>query len=401
MIYTYTLYEILLFSSLLLFTSILMSKPSTNYGIPSLLVFLGVGMLFGNGGKYDFYFDAPYFAEAVGGISLAFILFSGGTNTKWIYIKGILPEGLTLATLGVLLSVIAMALCVHWITEFDLLTSFLIGSIVSSTDAAAVFSIMKTKQLTLKEGITRTLELESGANDPMAYFLTISITKLIVDKETTYFELLPDFFLQMAVGAIIGFMMGKLLVWLLNIIHFDIKGLHPVFIISIVLITYSLTNLLSGSSFLAVYISGIIVGNGDFEEKTENINFFEGLSWLMQVTMFLILGLQVFPDKMFNLIGLGLLCSFILIFIARPLSVWICLSFFKATWRKKVFVSWVGLKGATPIIFALYPGILHIKHSDEIFNVVFFIVITSVLLQGSSLGYVAKKLNLIKHEIKQ
>ena len=377
-----------------------MSKPSTNYGIPSLLVFLGVGMLFGNGGDYDFYFDAPDFAEAVGGISLAFILFSGGTNTKWIYIKGILPEGLTLATLGVLLSVVVTGICVHTFTNFDFLSSILIGSIISSTDAAAVFSIMKTKQLTLKEGITRTLELESGANDPMAYFLTISITKIIVDKDTTYIALLPDFFLQMAVGGLIGFVMGKLLVWLLNIVHFDIKGLHPVFIISIVMIIYSLTNMLSGSSFLAVYISGIIVGNSEFEEKSENINFFEGLSWLMQVTMFLILGLQVFPDKMLDVIGLGLLCSFILIFIARPISVWICLSFFGASWRKKLFVSWVGLKGATPIIFALYPGILHISHSDEIFNVVFFIVITSVLLQGSSLGLVAKKLNLIKHEIK-
>ncbi|BDD09597.1 K+/H+ antiporter [Fulvitalea axinellae] len=396
----YTLNNVLLIGSLMLFFSILISKPSINYGIPALIVFLGVGMMFGNGGKYDFYFDSPKISEAIGNFSLAFILFAGGLDTKWIYIRSVLKEGLTLATLGVLLTVVVGGFCIHFITGFDLLRSFLLGAVVSSTDAAAVFSIMKTKKLILKEGITRTLELESGANDPMAYFLTAGITSIILQNEASpnFLELIPSFFLQMTLGSLMGYFMGKASLWVLNNVSLDIKGLYPVLIISLITATFSITALIGGSSFLAVYIMGIMLGNHDFEEKSDNIHFFEGVSWLMQAIMFLILGLQVFPDQMIKVTGPGLLTALALIFIARPVSVIISLLFFKASWRKMLFVSWVGLKGATPIIFAIYPAIHGIEDSENLFNIVFFVVITSVLLQGSTIDAVAHWLNLVKTE---
>ncbi|BDD04217.1 potassium/proton antiporter [Aureibacter tunicatorum] len=391
----YNLTEILFVSSLLLLISILISKPSTNYGIPSLLVFLGIGMLFGNGGKYDFYFNAPKFSEALGGVALSFILFSGGLETRWTYIKNILPEGISLATIGVFLSVFIAGSLIHITTHFTFIESLLIGSIISSTDSAAVFSIMKTGKFRLKENITKTLELESGCNDPMAYFLTISFSKMIMNGSNNFLILFPTFLIQMSMGFIIGILFGKLSLYILKNINLANKGLYPVLMISLVTLAFSSANFVQGSGFLAVYIMGIIIGNGDFSEKYDIIHFFQGVSWFMQITMFLVLGLQVFPNQMLPFLGKGLLIAGISLFIARPLSVFSVYALSKASWRKKTFISWVGLKGATPIVFAIYPAILGLKNADDIFNIVFFVVLASVLIQGSTINLLANKLKLI------
>ena len=387
--------NILLVGSLLLLICILLSKPSTNYGIPSLLIFLGIGMAFGNGGPYDFYFNAPKITESLGSLSLVFILFSGGMGTKWTYIRKVLYEGLSLATFGVLITMIVIGIFIHAISPMPLLHSLLLGAIVSSTDAAAVFSIINTQKITLKQRISRTLELESGANDPMVFFLTAGITALILHPAQSPWLLVPSFFLQMTLGAGMGFLFGRFSVFILRHVKLDIKGLYPVLIISLVLLCYSLTQVIYGSGFLAVYITGMVIGNQEFEQKTENVHFFQGISWLMQVSMFLILGLQVFPEQMIKIADTGLLISFMLIFIARPVSVALVLAFFRAGWRKILLVSWVGLKGATPIIFAIYPAIHGVKESEQIFNIVFFVVLSSAVLQGTSIKRVASWLSLL------
>lgn len=386
--------NILLTGSILLLTSILAGKTSKHFGVPTLILFLVIGILAGSEGIGGIHFDDPQLTQFIGVVALNFILFSGGLDTNWQSIKPVLWRGIALSTICVCLTATAVGLFVHFIWGFTLAEGLLLGSIVSATDAAAVFSILRSKAIGLKANLGPVLELESGSNDPMAYFLTVSLTAVVVNQDMDPAQLIPLFFKEFLLGAGIGYLMGKASAWLINRIKLDTDGLYPVLVLGLVIFTYSFTHFVGGNGFLATYLSAIILGNSDFIHKKSITRFYEGQAWLMQIVLFLTLGLLVFPSQIFPVIGMGLLISTFLIFVARPLGVFSSLAFFKTNTRSKLFVSWVGLRGAVPIVFATYPLIAGIEKAGLIFNLAFFISITSVLLQGTTLAWVAKKLHL-------
>jgi len=393
---TLTSENILLIGSILLLLSILASKTTGKLGVPVLIIFLVIGMLAGSDGIGGIHFDDPNLTQSLGVIALTFILFSGGLETKWESVKPVLWQGVTLSTLGVLLTAVSLGLFISYISDFTLTEGLLIGAIVSSTDAAAVFSILRSKSIGLKGNLRPLLELESGSNDPMAYFLTIGITSILVHKDTSFTSLIPLFFQQMVIGAIAGFLLGKAMAWILNKINLDYDGLYPVLTLAMIFFTYSITTFLNGNGFLAVYLSAIILGNQNFIHKKSIMRFYDGQAWLMQIVMFLTLGPLVFPKQVLPFIGTGLIIALFLMFVARPLAVFICLLPFKVNNRERLLISWVGLRGAVPIVFATYPLIQGVEKSGMIFNIVFFIVLTSVTLQGTTIPFVAKLLYLFK-----
>lgn len=274
----------------------------------------------------------------------------------------------------------------------------LLGSIVSSTDAAAVFSILRSKSLALKTNLRPLLELESGSNDPMAYVLTIAFLTLVINQDLSFASIIPLFLQQMILGGIAGFAFGKLSKYIINKIKLDFEGLYPVLAIAMMFITFSATDSLGGNGFLAIYICAVYLGNQDLIHKKTILKMFDGLAWLMQIVLFLTLGLLVFPSQVFPYMGIGLLISVFLILVARPLSVFISLIFFKMKLRRRFYISWVGLRGAVPIVFATYPLLAGIEKAHPIFNIVFFISVTSVLIQGTTLSLVAKWLRVAMPE---
>lgn len=390
----FTFQEILLGCSILLLFAILASKASGKTGLPLLLFFLSVGMLAGSDGIGGIYFDNYKAAESLGSISLALIIFSGGLDTKWESIKPILWRGISLSTLGVLITALTVGVFVSWVTDFTLLEGLLLGSIVSSTDAAAVFSILRTKNIGLKRNLRPTLEFESGSNDPMAYFLTVGMTGLVMNADSSIVSLIPSFFIQMFVGSAGGYFMGKASLWIINHIKLENDGLYSVLTLALAILTFAGTNFVNGNGFLAVYIAGIVLGNNSFIHKKSLIRFYDGIAWLMQILLFITLGLLVFPKQILPVMGIGLLISFFLIFVARPISVFISLLFFRMSVREKTYISWVGLRGAVPIVFATYPLLSGVERAETIFHIVFLIVLTSVILQGTTLGVVANWLHL-------
>ena len=393
---TFTPENILLIGSILLLASIFTSRTSERFGVPTLVLFIGIGMLAGSEGIGGINFYDPKLAQLLGVIALNFILFSGGLDTKFESIKPVLWRGISLSTIGVLFTAATIGIFVHLVTDFTLLEGLLLGSIVSSTDAAAVFSILRSKNIGLKGYIRPTLELESGSNDPFAYVLTISLTALIISGDQPGWSLLLHFVQEMVFGGAAGFLLGKLVLYALNKIPLHIEGMYPVFLMAFVFFTFSFTDVIGGNGFLAVYIAGLVLGNNNFIHKKSIIRFYDGQAWLMQIIMFLSLGLLVFPSHILPVMGLGILISLMLIFVARPIGVFISLSFFKRIHvREKLFISWVGLRGAVPIVFAIYPLIANVEKSHIIFNLVFFISTISVMLQGTTLPIVAKWLRVI------
>tara|TARA_R110002049_G_scaffold9962_1_gene49624 strand:+ start:3715 stop:5178 length:1464 start_codon:yes stop_codon:yes gene_type:complete len=389
-----TIENILLVGSLLLLTSIIAGKTSYKFGVPTLLLFLAIGMLAGSEGIGGILFDDPKMTQFIGIISLNFILFSGGLDTNWNSIKPVLKEGIALSTLGVLLTALSIGCFVWFITDFTIYESMLLGSIVSSTDAAAVFSILRSKNLALKTNLRPTLELESGSNDPMAYVLTLAFLTLVVNQNQGIYSIIPLFLQQMVFGCIAGFLFGKLSKLIINKIKLDFEGLYPVLVIALMFITFSATDFIGGNGFLAIYICAVYLGNQDLIHKKTIIKMYDGLAWLMQIVLFLTLGLLVFPSQIIPVAGIGLLVSVFLIIISRPLGVFISLMFFKMKLRRRFYISWVGLRGAVPIVFATYPLIAGIEKANMIFNIVFFISVTSILIQGTTLSLFAKWLNV-------
>ena len=394
----YSFDQILLLLSVLLLLSIFVSKVSTRYGIPTLLLFLGIGMLAGSDGLGGVYFNDSKLTQDLGVIALAYILFSGGIDTNWSKVKQVFLSGLSLSTLGVFFTTISIGIFAHLVFHFSLLEGILIGAIVSSTDAAAVFSILRSQKVKLKGQIRETIELESGSNDPMSVFLTIAFIRLIKEPDSGVFDLFILFIKQMLIGGIFGVIIGKLSVFIINHIRLQFEGLYPVLTISIVIFCYSFTNYFQGSGFLAVYLCGIVLGEKDFIHKKSILKWHDGLSWLMQITMFLVLGLLVFPKQLIDVIGFGILLSLFLILIARPFSVFISLFFSKFDFKDKAFISWVGLRGAVPIILATFPKEAGILKADIIFNIVFFVVITSILIQSSLLSFFGSFLKVNENE---
>src|SRR5690606_21927098 len=329
--------------------------------------------LAGSDGICGFLFRDPSIAQFIGIVSLNFILFSGGLDTNWTSVRPILREGIVLSTVGVFLTALSLGTFVWLITDFTIYESMLLGSIVSSTDAAAVFSILRSKSLALTTNLRPTLELESGSNDPMAYVLTIAFLTLVVNQDQDLVSIIPMFLQQMILGGMAGFAFGRLSKEIINKIKLDFEGLYPVLVIALMFITFSATDFVGGNGFLAIYICAVYLGNQDLIHKRTILKMFDGLAWLMQIVLFLTLGLLVFPSQILPYIGIGLLTSLFLIVIARPVSVFLSLMFFKMKLRRRFYISWVGLRGAVPIVFATYPLLAGIEKAEMIFNIVFFI----------------------------
>ena len=386
--------NVLLIGSVLLLISIIAGKTSYKFGVPTLILFLLVGVLAGSEGIGQINFNDPQLAQFIGIVSLNFILFSGGLDTSWKSIKPVVWQGVSLSTLGVLLTAVSVGFFVSFITDFTIYEGLLLGAIVSSTDAAAVFSILRAKNLGLKTNLRPTLELESGSNDPMAYFLTIAFLGLVINQDLSIYSIIPLFLKQILIGGALGFGFGKLSKHVINRIRLDFEGLYPVLAIALMFITFSFTNFVGGNGFLAVYLCAVYLGNHNIIHKKTIMKMFDGLAWLMQIVLFLTLGLLVFPSQVLPVVGIGMFVSVFLIFIARPLSVFISLMFFKMKMRRRWYISWVGLRGAVPIVFATYPLLAGIEKANMIFNIVFFVSLSSVLVQGTTLSIVAKWLHV-------
>jgi cell volume regulation protein A len=386
--------NILLIVSVLLLVSIVAGKTIKRLGVPTLILFLVVGILAGSEGIGGIHFDNPVITQFIGIVALNFILFSGGMDTDLQTIRPVMWRGIALSTIGVLLTALSVGLFMHYVFDFTIAEGMLLGAVISATDAAAVFSILRSKGLGLKGYLRPVLELESGSNDPMAYFLTISLTSIVATGSNNYVELIPLFLREFLLGGLLGLVMGKLSVKLVNHIKLGTEGLYPVLTLALAMFTYSFTHFIGGNGFLAIYLSALILGNSRLIHRRSLIKFYDGQAWLMQIILFLTLGLQVFPSRILPLIGPGLLISGFLILVARPIGVFASLAFFKSNLRSKLFLSWVGLRGGVPIVFATYPLLAGISKADLIFNLVFFISVTSVLLQGTTLSYVAKKLRV-------
>jgi cell volume regulation protein A len=386
--------DLLFAAGLLLLLSTIISKVSDRFGIPALLVFLLLGMLAGSEGIGGIYFNNAFAARSLGVVALFFILFAGGFDTSLKEIRHVLVPGIILSTVGVVLTTLVVAFAaVAWL-KFSWLESLLLGAIVSSTDAAAVFSVLRSNKASLRGKLQPLIELESGSNDPIAVFLTVSIIHLIKYTPSSPLSLFPSFVLDISLGLFVGWLFGQGIIIIINRVKLAYEGLYPALLFSLIFLTYTSANQIGGNGFLAVYLAGIISGNANLIHKKTLKNFLGGFAWLMQIVMFLALGLLVFPTHIIPVIGIGLLISIILMFVARPLSVWICLSMAKFNWREKAMISWVGLRGAVPIILATFPLLAGIPKAEMIFNMVFFIVLTSIVFQGTSVPFVAHLLKV-------
>lgn len=393
--------NMLLIGSVLLIISIVVGKTGYRFGVPALLLFLLVGMFFGSDGL-GLQFNNTHQAQAIGMVALSVILFSGGMDTKVADIKPIMSAGVVLSTAGVLLTALFTGLFI-WIISgmsftnisFPLTTSLLLAATMSSTDSASVFAILRSQKMNLKHNLRPMLELESGSNDPMAYMLTIVLIQIILSGSMNAGEIAGNLAVQFLVGGAGGYILGKLTVLFLNKINIDNQSLYAILLLGCVFFTFTITDRLHGNGYLAVYIAGMVVGNKKIVFRKEIATFMDGMSWLFQIIMFLTLGLLVNPHEMLNVALVAILIGVFLILIGRPLSVFLCLlPFRKINFKSKLFVSWVGLRGAVPIIFATYPVVAGVEGSNSIFNIVFFITIVSLVVQGTSISFFARLLHL-------
>lgn len=406
--------NILLVSSILLIAGVLIGKSSYRTGLPLLLIFLFVGMLFGTDGL-GVHFSDMHTAQFVGMIALCVILFSGGLSTSFKAIRPVIGPGLTLATLGVLITALLTGLFIFWLSgaewtniHFSLISSLLLASTMSSTDSASVFGILGGHNIRLRENLRPMLELESGSNDPMAYMLTILLISCsTADGSPDAWSVIFQLILQFGVGTGLGVVLGWICV---RISEFYMKigkkkgedsgqatAMISIILIAFVFLTFTLTTLCQGNGYLAVYLVGIIIGNSKIPLKASVTKFMNGITWLAQIVVFIMLGLLVNPHEMLVVAPVSILIGAFMIIVGRPVGVFMCLApFRKITNKARMFVSWVGLRGAVPIIFATYPVIADVPGASQIFNIVFFVTILSLIVQGTSIITAAKKLNLVE-----
>lgn len=384
--------------SILIVIGILLHHPSRTLGIPSLFIFMGVGLSLGNG-EFNFVYDNLERTAWIGGLALNVIVFVGGLNTSTDKIKVAYKEGGVLASFGVIFTTIIFASILFLLLDFNFITCLLFAAIVSSTDAAAVFSILESKKLKLKEETDTILEFESATNDPVAMLMVIVLTEMALSstQSVSVSSLSLSLFTQIAVAIVVGFAIGKLAVTLLNRISLSEYGLIPVFVLaSFIIATYG-ADIVGGNILLASYIAGVVIGNGIKRGQQVNLHFFNSLSWLAQALMFIVLGLQIFPQTLMTVFWVSIIPALLLIFVARPLAVQLCyLPFVKASWKKRLFISMIGLKGATPIVFALIPAAAGVPGAIDIVHMVFFFVLFSIFIQGGAIAPLANKLGLEK-----
>ncbi|MEL7680386.1 potassium/proton antiporter [Citromicrobium bathyomarinum] len=385
----------LLVLGILLLATVFAGSLSSRFGLPALIGFLCLGMLAGVDGPGGIAFDDYLLTQGVGIACLIFILFSGGIDTDWRDVRRVATPALVLATGGVLISAGIMALAANLLLGFSPYQGFLLGAIVASTDAAAVFAILRSTGLDLHGDVPALIEVESGSNDPMAIFLVGAALMFITVPDFSPITLVPQFLLQMVLGAAVGFGAGYLLPEILKRSQYRHGGLAFVISIAAALIAYGLASVLGGNGFLAAYVAGLTAGNRTYRASTIVSTFQDGLAWLAQVVMFLTLGLLITPSNLTGVIVPGLAITFILMFIARPVSVFLCLAPFRRFgWRAKLFVSWAGLRGAVPIVLATFPIVAGVPSAFTIFNIVFFVVLLSSVIQGPTINWLANRLGL-------
>lgn len=400
----FTAENVLLVGAIIWFVSILLSKTGYRFGVPVLLVFLLIGMLLGVDGL-GIQFDNYKYAQIIGMVALTIILFTGGMDTKFSDIKPILGAGVMLSTIGVLLTTLFTGLFIYGISNafshvihIPLTMALLLAATMSSTDSATVFNILRSQKMGLRSRLQPLLEFESGSNDPMAYMLTIVMIQVINGGDVTgadVWKIILNFLVQFGFGLILGYLLGKASVWVINKIDLPNKSLYPIMMLAFIFFIFSFTNLLNGNGYLAVYVAGIVIGNSKLVENKSITSFLDGVTWLVQIVMFLVLGMLVNPHEMFKIAVPALIVGVFVILVGRPLSVFICLLPFKKIGKRaKVFTSWVGLRGAAPIIFATYPVVEGVPGATFIFNMVFFITLTSLVIQGTTITRVADMLKL-------
>ena len=407
---TFTAENIFFLGAVLIFVSIIISKWGYRFGVPTLLLFLFTGMLFGADG-FGLEFNSHEDAQLIGMLSLSVILFSGGMETKLQDIRPVAVPGMMLSTLGVIFTTAITGTIIYFLSQWTRLDiglslplSLLLAATVSSTDSASVFNLLRSQGIGLKHRLRPMLELESGSNDPMAYMLTVALVELTMSATGGFSA--TDFAAkivgQLAVGGLLGFLSGKALVWTVNHINLPNPSLYPVLILSLILIIFTMTDMLRGNGYLSVYIAGLVAGNSRLSYRRETTTFMQGMTWLLQIVMFITLGLLVNPTDMLSVWLVAIAIGLSMMLVARPLAVFLCLlPFPQIPPKAKLFVSWVGLRGAVPIIFATYPVIAGIEDADFLFNVVFVITILSLLLQGTTIAACARKLRLAIPEQKE
>jgi len=385
---------LLVLACVLVLISVLASKVSSRFGVPALLLFLAVGMLAGSEGVGGIYFDDAALARSLGVVALALILFSGGLDTHVATIRPVFGRGILLSTMGTLVAAALVGLFATLVTDLSLRDALLLGAVVSATDAAAVFAVLRGRDVHLPAPVRSLLELESGSNDAMAVFLTIALVGLITHPGSSPLVLLPAFVLEMGLGGLIGYAMGRVMAGVLNRAQLDHDGLYPVLSLALVLLTYALTAYAHGNGFLAVYVAALVMSGRTYIHKRSLTRFHDGLAWLMQIAMFLTLGLLVFPSRIVPVLGVGVLIAAFLMLVARPLSVYLSLVRSRFDFREQTLIGWVGLRGAAPIILATFPLVAGVPGGETIFNVVFFIVLVSALVQGTTIPVVARRLGV-------
>lgn len=386
--------QILFIGALLVFSSIVASSVASRFGVPLLLVFLALGMLAGEDGLGGINFDNYSTAYLISTLALAVILFDGGMRTPISSFRVGLWPALSLATAGVLITAVTVGLFAGFVLELHWTQGLLLGAIVGSTDAAAVFSMLHSHGLQLKERVGATLEIESGINDPMAVFLTIMMIEIIsIGEVEPGWWLLGEFGWQMGLGALFGLAGGRALLWIVNRLTLAM-GMYPLLVLSGGLVVFGITQILGGSGYLAIYLTGLVLGNHPMHSRQNILRVHDGMAWLSQIILFVLLGLLATPSAILADAWLAIAVAGMLIFIARPLAVWVCLVPFRLPWREITFISWTGLRGAVPIILATFPLLAGLEGAQHYFNIAFFVVVTSLILQGGTLAPMSRLLRL-------
>jgi cell volume regulation protein A len=383
-----------MFAAILLMFAVISSKLSERAGIPALILFLALGMLAGSDGPGGIFFNDASFARLVGTIALIYILFSGAIETNWASVQPVMTRGIILSTAGVFITAALVGFFAHIALNFPLKEGLLLGAIISSTDAPAVFTILRSRKLALKGNLKSLLELESGSNDPTAVFLTIAMIQIVIGAEYSAMGMILRFIYTSLCGVLLGVVWAKIGSYVINRIRLDYEGLYPVMSMAMALMVYSMVEIAKGNGFLAVYVFGLVLGKYDFTYKRSLIRFHNGLAWLMQITMFIILGLLAFPSKLPAVAVPGLLVSAFLIVAARPIAVFLCMYKSDFSVKERILTAWTGLRGSAPIILATFPVAANCAGAEKIFNIVFFVVLISVTLQGTSLLPLTRKLGL-------
>lgn len=385
--------ELMIIGGLILLICISSSKILYRFGVPMLLIFIVLGMLFGSDGLGGIYFDNYNLTSTICSLALVFIMFYGGFGTNWNTARKSAVPSILMSSFGVIITAGLTGLFCYFVLGTNLLEGLLIGAVAGSTDAASVFSILRSQKLNLKGTLAPLLEIESGSNDPIAYMLAIIILTLMSNAGASL--ILPMLIKQIVFGLLIGSILAILAVKIMRIVNFEVEGFYTIYVTAIAILSYAISEYFGGNGFLSVYMAGIIIGNSKIPHKKSLYHFFDGVSWIMQIALFFILGLLSFPSKLPQVLGISVAISLFMMFVARPLATFIILDRFDYSNKEKVFISWVGLRGAASIAFAIFSVTYGVNIENDLFHIIFFIALFSVGIQGTLIPIVARKLDLV------